>query len=115
MTDRTWSMKVNEDGTVTASYAGVSTTFPAPEAQGGRRKLRYVADANRPGHDTLISDDGQKTTLTCACKEFTAICETGTAEERAASVEYASHASKVDRARSEARFRALFNPKGDHQ
>jgi hypothetical protein len=112
MSGRTYRVKVNDDDSVTFTYGDYSSTFPALRGQVGR-VIRHMMDGNRPGHDTLIRDDGHKATLNCACQVFTAICDTGTAEERVASVEYAyeTHANKVDHARDVAQFKALFGPK----
>jgi hypothetical protein len=109
-----YRLKINDDGTCTASFGDTTTTFDTQPGEDGRVQVQASFENHRgSSHNATVTDGGQKTTLTCSCGEFTAMCETGTAEERAASVEHAyqSHADKVDRARAEVQFRDLFNPK----
>jgi hypothetical protein len=51
-------------------------------------------------HHATTTDTAEKTTLTCSCDKFTAICGGGTAEERAAALElgFNDHLASVQRA-----------------
>jgi len=97
--DRSYSMKVNDDGTVTASFGDITTTFEAQPDENGRARLRAAFESHRGcDHNKTITDGGQKATLTCSCDRFTAILEGYTADIREASVTAAwnEHMSRVE-------------------
>lgn len=98
MTDRTWSMKVNDDGSVTTKYGDSVKTMPAPFDQSGRLNLRLSIDAHQPGHDFHSADNGTKIKLSCSCDAFTAIIEGGTENSRIAAARSAhdEHIARVE-------------------
>jgi hypothetical protein len=96
--ERTWSMKVNDDGSVTTKYGGSVKTMPAPFDQSGHLRLRLSVDAHQPGHDFHTADNGTKIKLSCSCDEFTAIIEGGTEDTRASAARLAhdEHVARVE-------------------
>lgn len=99
MSERTWSMKVNDDGTATASCGDTTTTFGVQPREDGRALIRAAFESRRGStHNKTITDGGQKTTLTCSCDRFTAILEGHTADIREASVTVAwdEHMARVE-------------------